>query len=60
MTLKFTSSHNDQEVETGMGEKEDNTVYKVIVNHEEQYSHMAGRQRQPARLEGCRQERKQG
>jgi len=28
----------DQEVEMNMDEKEDNTIYKVVVNHEEQYS----------------------
>ena len=39
---------------------EDKTIYKVVVNHEEQYSIWpAGRPREPAWLEGCRRKRLQ-
>ena len=34
-------------------EREDTTVYKVVVNHEEQYLHLAGRQGKRSRLERC-------
>ena len=30
--------------------EEDNTIYKVVVNHEEQYSNLTGNPVQPARM----------
>jgi MbtH protein len=32
------NSHNSKEITMNREEKEDTTVYKVVVNHEEQYS----------------------
>ena len=39
---------------------EDNTRYKVVVNHEEQYSIWPAGAREPYRLERWREERVQG
>jgi len=38
---------------------EDNSIYKVVVNHEEQYSIWPADRENPLGLEGCRQERLQ-
>ena len=40
--------------------EEDLTLYKVVVNHEEQYSIWPRRQGKRPRLERCRQRRQQG
>ena len=34
----MSPNHNEKEKRLSMEEKEDNTIYKVVVNHEEQYS----------------------
>lgn len=36
-----------------MEENEDNTIYKVVVNHEEQYSIWPVDRKNPLGLEGC-------
>ena len=43
-----------------MEEREDNTIYKVVMNHEEQYSIWPAERENRARLEGCGQSRSQG
>ena len=39
-----------------MEEREDNTIYKVVMNHEEQLLDLAGGPGKSARVEGCRQD----